>query len=239
MNSFTASCRDIFFPAHCLGCNQQLNDSRLPLLCPQCLSDVAPVVSPHCTCCGTPFPSGTDHLCGICLRSGFGFDYGRSIFYYREPISLLLLRFKFSGKLTGLATIAALADQAGLHNLFQEPDLILPVPLHISRLRSRGFNQALLLARSCFPQWQDKIHSDLLHRHRPTIPQTSLSGKARRNNLKGAFSVSNPGQVAGKTILLIDDVFTTGSTLHECAKILSRAGVTGIEAFTLAMALRE
>ncbi len=124
-----------------------------------------------------------------------------------------------------------------MRTLFREPDIILPVPLHISRLRSRGFNQALLLARVCFPEWQGKIQPDLLHRHKPTIPQTSLSGKARRNNLKGAFSVSDPGLVAGRKILLIDDVFTTGATLNECAKTLSKAGAAEIEAFTLAMAL--
>lgn len=152
-------------------------------------------------------------------------------------MSSLLVQFKFGGKLTGLVTLAELAKQAGGENLFKEPDLLLPVPLHIKRLRSRGFNQSLLLSRSCFPKWQGKIRTDLLLRHQATIPQTNLSGKARRNNLKGAFSIDRPEEIADRNVLLVDDVYTTGSTLHECAKTLLKAGAARIETFTLARAL--
>jgi ComF family protein len=159
------------------------------------------------------------------------------MYLYQEPVKSLLLSFKFGGRLTSLATLGMLAKQAGVETLFTEPDFVLPVPLHIRRLRSRGFNQALLLARTCFPGWQDKIFPDLLLRLQATTPQTSLSGKARRTNLRGAFVVPNPRKIKGKNILLIDDIFTTGSTLHECAKILQQAGARHIEAFTLARAL--
>ena len=159
------------------------------------------------------------------------------MFHYREPVSSLLVQFKFDGKLSSLDTLAALAEQAGTTDLFKEPDLILPVPLHIQRLRNRGFNQSLLIARSCFPKWQRKIRTDLLQRHRSTIPQIRLSGRARRNNLKGAISICRPELIAGRNVLIVDDVFTTGSTLHECAKALAQAGAVKIEAFTLARAL--
>jgi ComF family protein len=229
--------KDLLFPPRCLACDKQLGRYRLPLLCNTCRPLLSPVVSPLCPCCGTPFPAGEDHLCGECLGDGFAFDYARSIFLYREPVSSLLVQFKFGGKLTGLVTLAELTKQAAGENLFKEPDLVLPVPLHIKRLRSRGFNQSLLLARSCFPKWQGKIRTDLLLRHQPTIPQTSLSGRARRNNLKGAFSIHRPEEIAGRNILLVDDVFTSGSTLHECAKTLAKAGAARIETFTLARAL--
>ena len=229
--------KDLLFPCRCLACDRQLGRNRLPLLCNTCCSLLSPAVSPLCTCCGLPFFSGEDHLCGDCLQNRFAFDRTRSMFLYQDPVSSLLLQFKFGGRLTGLATLAALAEQAGAGALFKTPDLVLPVPLHIKRLRSRGFNQSLLLARSCFPGWRQKIRTDLLLRHQPTIPQTSLSGRARRNNLKGAFTIHRPQEIAGRDILLVDDVFTTGSTLHECAKTLSRAGAARIEAFTLARAL--
>jgi ComF family protein len=229
--------KDLLFPAHCQGCDRQLDQNCLPLLCSSCLARLSPIISPLCPCCGTPFPAGKDHLCGACLQNNFAFNRARSIFLYQEPIRSLLVQFKFSGKLSRLDTLAILAEQTATTSLFEEPDLILPVPLHIKRLRSRGFNQSLLIARSCFPEWRRKIKTDLLIRHQATTPQTSLSGRARRNNLQGAFRVCRPGDIADKNLLLVDDVFTTGATLHECAKMLHRAGAEKIEAFTMARAL--
>lgn len=133
-----------------------------------------------------------------------------------------------------MSSFAALAEEADATALFHEPDLILPVPLHIRRLRWRGFNQSLLLAKTCFSTWKEKIHPDLLQRHRATIPQTQLDGADRRSNLAGAFSLRDPEAVRDKRVLLVDDVFTTGSTLRECAEILSKAGAGKIIAFTLA-----
>jgi ComF family protein len=177
---------------------------------------------------------GSDHICTACLRHPFAFDQARSLFVYQEPVRSLIHQLKFDGSLVGLSTFAALANQADAAALFHAPDLILPVPLHIRRLRWRGFNQSLLLAKTCFPVWKEKIHPDLLQRHRATIPQTQLDGADRRSNLEGAFSVRKPLAVQGKSVLLVDDVFTTGSTLHECAKVLRDAGAAEIAAFTVA-----
>ncbi|MCI5221703.1 MAG: ComF family protein, partial [Candidatus Electrothrix sp. AR4] len=212
--------QELLFPVRCLGCERQLASRCPPLLCADCLDRAIRITHPVCTCCGTPFPSGQDHLCGVCLRNYFAFSKARSLFFYQEPISTLLLRLKFGGILTGLSSLSELAKkaEANIGLRLAEPDLLLPVPLHIQRLRKRGFNQSLLLARACFPHWREKIRLDLLHRHQSTLPQIRLSGKARRNNLKKAFSVRNPHELAGKNILLVDDVFTTGSTLHECAR---------------------
>ena len=237
MESFTTACKDLFFPPRCLGCEQQLESSSLPLLCDLCLVELAPLVSPLCSCCGTPFPAGEDHLCANCLNNRFAFDFARSAFRYQEPLTSLLIQLKFANSLVGLASMAELVEESRIKMLFMEPDIILPVPLHVSRLRSRGFNQSLVLARVCFPQWQDRIRVRLLVRNRATTPQTSLSGKARRNNLKKAFSVTAKEEVTGRNVLLVDDVFTTGSTLHECARVLFAAGAARVETFTLARAL--
>jgi len=235
--SFSAALKNLFFPARCLACDRQLGRSRRPQICDDCRPLFSPVVSPLCPGCGKPYPAGEDHFCEDCLLGHFAFDRARAIFIYREPVKSLLLSLKFGGKMTGLATLGTLATQAGLATLFAEPDLVLPVPLHIQRLRSRGFNQSLLLARTCFTGWKNKISPDLLLRLQATRPQTSLSGKARRTNLRGAFAVSRPQEIMGKRILLVDDIFTTGSTLHECAKILRQTGALQIEAFTLARTL--
>ncbi|MDG4475500.1 ComF family protein [Thiovibrio frasassiensis] len=112
-------------------------------------------------------------------------------------------------------------------------DWIVPVPLHPKRLRERGFNQALLLARAFFPK-DRRITHDLLVRTRVTEPQTRFNGKARRTNLKNAFGVVKPQHIPGKKILLIDDVFTTGTTVNECARVLKKAGAADVMVLTLA-----
>ncbi len=236
MTSFIAACKELLFPAFCLACGRQLSSWRLPLLCGDCGAEVSFIRPPLCSCCGLPFNCGPDHFCGDCLAQTFAFDRARAALLYREPTISLIHSLKFAGQLTGLATMAALARDAAGYRDLAVPDLILPVPLHPQRLRERGFNQALLLGRACFPEQSRIINVDLLVRRRATLPQTRLSGKERRQNLAAAFTVTRPGSVKNKKILLIDDVFTTGSTVHECAVTLRRAGAARIEIFTIARA---
>ena len=146
----------------------------------------------------------------------------------------MLLALKYGGSLTGVDSLGALAVASGIATQFRTPDLVVPVPLSLLRLRDRGFNQALCLARACFPQWRERIDPDLLQRSRHTPPQSRLSGKERRANLKQAFRLVAPDKVAGLDILLVDDVFTSGSTVHECSLALRAAGAKHIEVFTLA-----
>ncbi len=235
--SFSRSLKDLFFPCRCPGCGTPLAGSAPPRLCHSCRAALLPLSSPLCTCCGIPFAAGTDHLCGDCLNNRFAFDRARSLFFYQQPISTLLMDLKFRGRQSGLATLGALAAQARVDQMFSKADLVIPVPLHLERLRQRGFNQALLLARTCLPGPDNNIGVDLLQRHRATPPQIKLDGRARRRNLKGAFTVVWPEKIKGRTILLVDDVHTTGATLHECAKTLKKAGALRVEAFTLARAL--
>ncbi|MGR0482207.1 MAG: ComF family protein [Candidatus Electronema sp. V4] len=204
---------DLLFPPRCLGCEEQILSSRPPLFCAGCRAKIASF-PPSCAA-QDDFPFTAFSLC-----------------IYQEPVSSLLVRLKFSRDLSGLSSIAALACAA--ERLPPEPDLILPVPLHRSRLRWRGFNQAVLLAKTCFPFWKDRIRVDLLQRHKKTVPQLGLSGAERRSNLAGAFRVLRPQEISGRRILLVDDVFTTGSTLRECADVLRAAGAAEIAAFTVA-----
>jgi ComF family protein len=184
-----------------------------------------------------PFVTGADHLCGDCLTGHFAFDRARSLFLYQPPITDIILSLKFGGSLTALDSLTALVAASDCGRNFTTPDLILPVPLHPSRLRTRGFNQALLLARACFPRWRQHLDTALLVRSRQTTAQSLLTGKERRTNLRNAFTLTNPSAVAGKRVLLVDDVFTTGSTVNECCKVLRNNGAQRIEVFTLARSL--
>ncbi len=237
MTSYLEAFKDLLFPPRCLGCERRLESSRLPLFCPDCQSQLTYIQSPCCQRCGLPFVVGVDHLCGDCLTGHYAFDLARSLWAYQPPVSTLVNALKFQGQLTGVATLGWLAAASGCIKEFGEPDLVIPVPLYLDRLRTRGFNQAVIIARGCFPQWSNRIESGVLHRTRATKPQTSLSGKERRRNLHKAFGLADPAKVKGRRVLLIDDVFTTGSTLNECCAILRLAGAERIESFTLARSL--
>lgn len=237
MSSLFGAIQDLLFPPTCLGCMRRLDSSRPPLFCADCLGQVVYIASPRCPCCGIPFAVGADHLCGDCLHQHYAFDCARSLLLYQPPVADIILRLKFGGQLNGLTTLAKLAAPSLCMQELSEPELIVPVPLHTSRLRERGFNQATLIAQACFPQWAKRIRVDTLQRNRLTTPQSQLSGRERRRNLQRVFAVKKNVEVQGKRILVVDDVFTTGSTVNECARVLRKAGAVRIEVFTVARSL--
>ncbi len=230
-----AALLELCFPPSCLLCRTGLPAFGETQLCPNCRTKIRLIAPPLCRCCGTEFlGAGENHLCGPCLASPPYFERARSVFRYDDQSGRLLHAFKYGGKTAGRRTFAALARESGALSELAEPELILPVPLHPRRLRARGFNQALVLALFLMPERRERIRPDLLRRHRWTEPQTSLSGQARRQNLSGAFSLGDPTRVRGRRVLLVDDVFTTGTTINECAKALRQAGAAQVEALTLA-----
>ena len=158
----------------------------------------------------------------------------RSAFIYDDESKNLILDFKFNDKTVSAETLANLLFSAG-HDIWQEkPDLLIPVPIHQLRLLKRRYNQSALLVK--YLTLKSGVAADYfsLTRHQNTIPQVQLSGEARRRNLQKAFRVKYPQNLQGKSVVLIDDVETTGSTLKECAKVLKKAGVSKIYALTLA-----
>jgi len=237
MSSLFGAIQDLLFPPTCLGCTRRLDSSRPPLFCAVCLEQLEVIASPRCPCCGIPFATGVDHLCGDCLQQHYAFDCARSLLLYKSPVADIIVRLKFGGQLNGLTTLAQLAAIADCMQELTEPELIVPVPLHASRLCERGFNQATLIARACLPQWANRIRMDVLARNRLTTPQSQLSGRERRSNLQRVFTVEHGNEVRGKRILVVDDVFTTGSTVNECARVLRKAGAARIEVFTVARSL--
>jgi ComF family protein len=196
-----------------------------------------------CARCGYGFPSPNIHsarpLCGGCRRSLFLFDFARAYSSFEEPLKEIIHQFKYRSHPSLARPLARLLLSVYRSNLAElSSDLIIPVPLHKLRERERGFNQAFELSRqfsrlTCIP-----LPTGLLVRTKPTKVQAGLSRRQRRLNLRGAFEVSRSGMIRDKTLLLIDDVFTTGATLNECAKILKDHGARRINVLTLARVIR-
>ena len=228
--------RSLLYPPVCLLCGQGVAE-REPRLCPGCAGLLQPLRPPLCLCCGREFAtaeSGPGHLCGDCLRQPPPFDRARAVLRYNEAAGRLIHAFKYRGRTAAAATFAALFAATPVAADLRPPDYIVPVPLHRRRLRRRRFNQSLELARFFFPDAGDRLQPRLLERRRHTPPQAGLDGRARRANLRGAFHCPRPEAVRGRDILLVDDVFTTGTTVGECARELRRAGANHVEALTLA-----
>ncbi len=190
--------------------------------------------------------SGEDHTCGACLKSPRRFDVARACGHYDQGLKELIHWFKYR-HLPQLAQPLGALVAWGIETYFGDRriDWIVPVPLHHKRMRARGFNQAYLLAqaaRSAHPIWADgelrppAITTDALVRIRATIPQTGLKKEERRRNIRNAFTVPQPKTIRGKSLLLVDDVYTTGATVSECARVLKKSGADWVGVLSLARA---
>lgn len=231
---------DLCFPPQCLGCGSLAVAGDLRL-CVECLARWPLLRHPICPACGVNFPnsgSASDHLCAVCRQQPWAFTKARALMAYDEQVARLIHAFKFRGEHSALTTFARLAKQSAVLADLDRPDLLVPVPLHPSRLRQRGFNQAAVLIPVLCPG-QGGFLRHALQRVRATKPQKGLSGKERRRNVVGSFAVVDTQMVAGKKILLCDDVFTTGTTLNECAKTLRGAGAAQVEVVTLSRVMQR
>ncbi len=202
---------------------------------PLCDACVVQFVQPldRCSTCALPLPAGP-RTCGACLREPPPLDACFAAVSYTYPWSGLVARFKFSGEPGWAQALAErMARIPGLDAELERADLLLPMPLAPRRLSERGFNQALLLARQLA---RDKVESQLLLRLRETGSQTALDRRARQANVGGAFGVEplRAEEVRGKAVLLVDDVMTSGASLHGAAKALRQAGAARVSAVVLA-----
>ena len=225
---------DLLFPPGCVICKEVLSSSEMAI-CRGCFQQIQYIQSPLCSCCGRELSDSAsgDHLCGRCLRRRPFFHKARGIAHYQEPVSDLLHRLKYQGDSSVLPALQEITASM-VPFLLQPEDRVVVVPLHLKRLRSRGFNQALILARLFFPDHREQILTDVLQRVRHTIPQTELNGAERRKNLRNAFGVKNSRTISGRRLVLIDDVFTTGSTVNECSRVLLAAGAREVSVLTFA-----
>ena len=215
VNDWVSRAHDWLLPPNCVLCGGR--GAGGADLCRECANEL-PYARTACRCCAIPLPQ--EGVCGKCQKIPPSFDDARAVFLYREPVDHLIHVLKFNQK---LYSARLLGDLMAEHLAsMQPPDVIVPVPLHSGRLRQRGFNQALELARPISKALGVPLALRLCTRQLDTAPQTGMDAKSRRRNLKGAFAVSEV--LDALHVAIVDDVMTTGSTVEILAQILKRAG---------------
>jgi ComF family protein len=238
--------KNLFFPVFCKQCGVWLLTEENGFFCPTCWEMSPRVARPFCTICGRPHKGavgfGTLHNfpCADCRdknRRPFGRIYGAAV--YAESLETAIKLFKFhSRKRLAVSIAGVMAEFAEREMELDAYDLLVPVPLHRVRQRERGYNQSLLLARELEGMFAPAVVRECLVRVRPTHVQSRIRDpKARRANVKGAFAVNEGADVAGKRILLIDDVITTSGTVSECATVLKKAKAASVDIFASALAV--
>lgn len=225
---------DLVLPPTCIACRTELTGDRG--LCPPCWRQVSFLSAPCCHACGLPFEVnlGEGTLCTGCMADPPSLSMTRSAFRHDDLGRRLVLSFKFGDRLDAVPVLAKTMMQAG-SDVLEGADLLIPIPLHRRRLFSRRFNQSALLARKLAELTLIPVDVMALQRVRNTIHQTGLSRSARQRNVAGAFTVPDrfKSLMDGKTLVLIDDVRTTGATLEAASKVLLAAGVSEVRALTL------
>ena len=236
---------DIIYPPRCFICgeflcdDQRTDETKGGLFCRACFSGFSRLTSPKCPVCAVPFitQSGEDHLCEACLRKRPHFEAAEAPYLHEGPLMDAIHGFKYgSRRHIGDSLGPLLAAFAGDWLGESRDILTMPVPLHPRRLRERGFNQSLVLARYVARKLDTALDFLSLRRVKYTTPQTGLGRKERRKNVKNAFQLKTPDAVEDRTILLVDDVFTTGNTLNECARVLKKGGCEKVLCLVLARA---
>lgn len=219
------------YPPTCLLCGGKGAGDRD--LCADCFGEL-PWNRHPCPRCAAPLPPDADTpLCGECIKQLPSWDEAKSPLAYGFPVDKLVQRFKFEGDLAAGRLLGSLLAEY-LAAGGDKPDCIVPVPLHASRLKERGFNQAVELARPVSKRLKIKVRLDLCERSRATQVQSKLDSDARRKNLKDAFSVKAP--VQGLHLALLDDVVTTGATVEALAQALKESGAARVSVWSVCRA---
>ncbi len=228
----------IIFPRTCFCCGHDIKRKNQALLCPTCTKNLKVPGELICKRCGLPLKSGGAHCfnCRGSKAAKYKCSFIRSALIFNEPSRALVHAFKYE-KFSSIAKFfAPLMYKTYKENPpYFEAEIMVPIPIHKSRLRKRGFNQALLLSKE-LSKYNNIPTEDILIRKHKTKSQTKLNKIERKENIKEAFEIKKDYKVKGKAIILIDDVCTTGATLEECARVLKKAGAREVLALT---ALRE
>ena len=222
---------DMLFPSQvkCLNCG--VETSKLAI-CDKCIKNLTIIPPPTCAICGGEI-SGKGKVCIECKGREFAFTRNYSIFVYADMVRKMIIDFKQNGhKAIGEMFAYFIEDKCDDILVKNNIDIIIPVPISEERLKERKFNQSEVLCSRLL--LTNKVDVNALIRVKPTPHQTGLSRSNREENLKDAFVVANKKNIKGKTVLLVDDIYTTGSTLNACSKILKNSGANEVITLTLA-----
>ena len=231
-----ASLFSSLFPSRCILCHQTINNAAINRhveLCEQCFS-AQPENLNCCNRCALPLVSELEDqpLCGRCIRQLPDYDYVNSLFRYEGDVINLVHQLKFSEKISYARSIGELLMT--VLNTDDLPECYLPVPLHSSRLRQRGYNQSIEITRVLSKNTGIPIEYDAVIRHRSTQSQTGLNAKQRQKNIRGAFELVK--KLNAKHVLIVDDVMTTGATVNELARCLKEQEVERVGVLCIARA---
>ena len=230
---------DAVLPPRCPSCGEVVE--TVHALCPACWPKVRFITEPLCAACGTPFefevPPGT--VCAACAVVERPFGRARAAIAYDDGSRGLILAFKHGDRTDAARVFAPWMARAG-RELLVDADLLVPVPLHWTRLAARRYNQAAILAQAVGRLAEAKVSPDLLKRRKRTPSLARSGARERAETVRGAFVVParRRSEVEGRRILLIDDVYTTGSTIGACARALARTGARAVDVLTLARVVR-
>lgn len=239
------SLASVLVPSDCRICTRALDRlSTLPV-CDLCLTLLVRAEDLACSLCGERLDYLTQEaapVCGVCRRLAPRFDFAISFGAYDGALRKLVHLLKYerlrpAAQILG-GKLAEAVDSCGVH---EKPVLVVPVPLHRSKLRQRGFNQSELIARAALkrlPASRFELHYGNLRRVRATESQTGLTRHQRRQNVRGAFVAASPERLKDRSVLIVDDVYTTGTTLNECARIVRAAGARHVVVATVARVYR-
>lgn len=223
---------DLVFPARCPVCDEA---APFPgLICPACRNVFEPVREPRCQKCGKHIRDEKEEYCRGCRLVTHEFDRGMGVFTY-QSVAGSMYRFKYAGRREYARFYGEeIVRRLGRFIRMWKPDALVPVPIHYTRRRERGYNQAEVLAEVIGRKMGIPVKSRLLKRVKKTLPQKLLGDAERQNNLKKAFKIDR-NDVKLKTVIIIDDIYTTGSTVDACAAVLKGEGVKKVYFITAAI----
>lgn len=225
---------DLLYPdgINCFLCGGKLRGDHKYGICQSCIQNITFIGDRGCKGCGKHLEGGG--LCSDCQRFVHSFDRAYSLCVYQGIIKDSIFLFKYGGRSYLARPFGSMmAERIKWIGLDTGFELIVPVPLHPAKLRKRGYNQSLLLAKAIAAELKDKAVLDILKRERDTPALSGLKRHERTKALEGAFNLKNRGALALKNILLIDDIYTTGTTADECARVLKDEGAGRVYVFTL------
>lgn len=231
---------ELLYPPCCPFCDQRLKSKELTTgICCDCQKKLVYITDTHCLKCGKPIDNENQEFCYDCGRRSHRYDQARALLSYQGQVRGSLYRFKYSNRREYVRFyVGEMERLLGQWIRGCRPDYLIPIPLHIKKEQERGYNQATLLAEELGSRMRIPCLQHVLIKHTDTRQQKELDSKARQKNLEEAFGICDKNwqkQLAGKRVMIIDDIYTTGATVDAAAAVLRRAGVSKIYVLTVAI----